>query len=488
MGKHLTGDPRCELSYASLADTVDFMTGPLMLRAGTWQTRAPAPAGDYKNAGYGPQFTFKQFDQVVETLDLVGYDTSENLREAVNALEYMLELARLWHADPLQYYPVWFTVAAAGEDVRRCLVYGGAVQVLSTLATSPFLSDGTGGITVRLTLTRHPFWETPDIETVDTGVVALYPLSLTGGGVNYNLEYPTLAPARLAMVRFYAPTAALDRIWLGIGEAYTGLEANFNALWECEDGSLGTDAETADDAGASGGSYVSVPFTTPELALRLTITPAQAMDVPEACVGKYLILCRCKVAAGVTAGLTLYQGQSATTGIPVAETVYVENTDWRLIELGEFTLPPEGWKDAGPDLGYFLSQIRLQIWAELLAGSGSLALDSLILMPARHMVKLTRPTNYDSNTYPVAVLTRADDVQIGYGYVSDALPGSPFETVFRDFYFPASSGMLVIAAEQNAAHDLAATCQIELSIYARYPTYTFSEAGTLAPLPLGKIQ
>ena len=153
------------------------------------------------------------------------------------------------------------------------------------------------------------------------------------------------------------PGAIINYLWLGFRPENAGL-TNFESLWECEDGTIVDVVDTAlqadvapingvNDAspvGALGNDSLRCTFAVdPTLIERFHVT------VNDVCTaaghadfdhqqGEYLILLRCRIiGAGGVAGV---QMRSGYTGQIIHEEVYVDNTDWHLIPLGNISIPP----------------------------------------------------------------------------------------------------------------------------------------------------
>lgn len=455
----------------------DLLNGVLKLRAGLWATRAAVAEGEFKPAGYGAQFEFKQYGTLSESFELFGEGTVSALRTACYKIDQLLEIARRWHLGQEFTNCVWLEWAGEGENARRALIYNGALEISSTLGASPLQESGY--LNARLTLTRHPFWEASAGEWLNPGA-----LNCTGGYAAITPTWSYTAPARIynSILNGVSGSGTLYRIWAGIRENLAGV-SDFTSIAECEDGTLGTDAALGSESGASPtgsttDNKVTVSFSTVTTnAKRVTISLSTfCSGDTDHMIGRYLVLVRCKAGASTTvalearAGATL-QGDPPDTNRPA----YLDNTSWRLIEAGEVLFPPTG--RSMPSFG-----CELQLWAERISGSGSLTLDAVILIPSRHLLKIEgADCHYVAYTpplpnvsYPVHVYRDPNEQIDATADISSGAADEPLVWEEHDWYLPMGGGLLVIACERETEHVLTDELEPQIYIYPRYATYRSS--------------
>lgn len=461
---------------------LDILGGTLQVKSASWAPASAGPSGTYKHDLFGSQFTFERYGTVTETMELVGVATAADIRTALTTLSQLAEQCRRWHSDPLEDNAVWLYWQADSESAaRRALLYAITIQFASTPGLNPLLDKS--GIHIRLTLTRHPLWE---IEATSTLTQA--GISTLGGKWVASTTATGTAPRRLQSTTIrYEYSAALARVWLGIRPPYEG-NTSFVPLWELEEGVMGTDAAVATEAGVSpvgsvADNKVSVSFATVATnAERVSITPARVTGITDAehMKGRYVVLCRCKVSSG-TVALEMrvgYSGATAANLAPLAP-VYISNTSYRLIELGEAQFPPAGWRTAnGADVSVACAYTQLSIFAERISGSGTLSLDALVLIPATHYVKLEGASIWydvgDSTPYDGYILTHENDITEVIGNVN-ADPSSTVAAVehsAREWYFPMDGGIIVMAGEGDSAHVMDETVTLSLVAHTRWTNFS----------------
>lgn len=469
--------------YAS-APYLDLLTGTFQLIHSSWTTRGPSAEGDFAHSGYGSQFKFKQFAPITETFDLVGQGTPAALRSAKAELEELLEQARRWHGDVYEMQSVWLCVGSEGELRRRALIYHGSTQDLNEKGANPFLSTGQAIETARLrvTICRHPLWE----HYGNNGNFAL-DVSCLGGSTDPTNTGVGVAPGRIEQLKVSGDTTigtALERFWVGIRRADYGV-TSFVPLWECESGTVPADADTAlsadgTDATASPGAGANpnkVEVTYDEkvtLLKRLSIKVGDiiASDYDDM-AGRYVVLLRGKVSAG-TSGIQLRYG---TTSAPDAtfdrcEEVFLDETSWNLIELGEVEIPPHlrlQLATGSADVQYS----ELQIWAEEISGTGTvLSLDCLVLIPAEHYVSATGcEILYSAGSDAYVYTLENDTVQ---GYAEDSSTGAKRllqDLVVRDWYVPTQDYVAIGAAQRNGVSVIDDIMNYTFYVNYRYLTY-----------------
>ncbi len=464
---------RLRLATESRSTIVELMNSYIKTTA-AYGTKTPEQAGSYIYEPFGAQFTFSNLRPLTDTFELAISGPGKDVLDTIDGIQNFLEKIRLFNASDLAAESCWLEWSATGESEKRTLLYSGALSVQSEGDITPMLEKCS--VVGTLSLSRHPLWENTTTKSVSVGVSvsalggALFPTNITGN-----------VPARLSEFRLLStdPGIGLDRAWVGIRRENQGV-ANFEPLWECEDGTpnAGNGAAVVADVTASpgglGNNKVAVTYAGVETLLeRLTITVAQIcaaaghVDYDQQ-QGRYLVLCRCKVSAAGTSGI---QMRSGYTGNVYADEVYVDNTVWRLIPLGHISIPP--WEGAQYGGDAFMYNYRLDIYSEQLTTGHDLELDCLILIPNGHMITLDG-CNIQNNTGDY-VITHEDDTEVAYEYdavnlrVSDAI-----EYGSTDWYLPPGDSVMVFAAEDDTTPDIADTVTAVIPYYPRWMLYRSS--------------
>lgn len=429
-----------KLDNTGQTDKVDLSLPPYIRLSGGWRT-------DYADG------------VTTETLDLAIEGEDDEIMDGVTALDNMAEKARLWHDDPLlpESEAYWLYLKAENETLKRALL----VDLLT-------LPDNSGGMynqllgkdaaVFGLAIQRHPLWEAATSATAGSIVGLLGSVLAFASVAQYGNE-PSRIKLGLSPVSGnpISGSNALKKLWIGIRPHYTTYAA-FDPRLELEDGLLQGGAALATDATASpgGGGNTKVrvaTVSTSGLQYYCSISIAQhdaANDLEYR--GKYLVLLRCKIGAG-TVGVQLRYGNAATYApkVPLDE-VYLTNTNWELVELGEVQIPSlNRIRDS-----INLDQESLLLYAEQVAGSATaLDLDCLILIPSEHMVRVDRAFLYYSAgvNRDIAIVTYPDDEAQAYQY-SELNIGYELEAGFTDFYLPVGGGVLVIAGDHHNGSDI----------------------------------
>lgn len=455
--------------HTATGSKIDLLNGTIKLRRGGWQPKIATPKQSYQAGWYGAQAAFEQFDPVLETLDLLGDDTVANLIAADRALQAMLDRARTWAMDPVQEQALWLEWSTDSEPgagtyaAKRAMIYGGTLQMSQPdQLRGGFLN---GQYYATLALSRHPFWENITAKEI-TGSSK----SLTGGQVTLTSYADGTAPARIPIfiLENTSESTDLSDVWIGIRDEHHGI-TDFEPVWELEDGTAGTDTSAAVDATASGGDKMTCTFgTTATLASRLTMTVGQAIgggtDEIDF-VGRYLVLGRVKVGSSTECGLRLDFGMANDLGYHQGDPVYIDNTAWALVELGEIRIPTEQYRNGTSatyiDPGHF----KIRLMAERLSGSNSLDLDCLILIPSEHMVKVRNAT-----ATKFRILTVENDTRVVQTETQAGLTGSAEWSVI-DWYLPIDPGFLVVAGQRSTGHVLTDTVNLWLYYHPRWFSY-----------------
>jgi hypothetical protein len=462
------------LANVDQSETINLLSGTLKLADKSWVTSSARQIGTYSYSTYGAVWDFDNYDPVLETMELVGDDTTANLRTALNTITEALEESRIFHQHPRRSVtsitsgPVswWLEWSIDGESTKRALIYEGSLDVLQGCGHSPFMQQD--AVLVRLSLLRHPLWEEISYSQDQQLGISCW----VGKDTYTNIAGET--PARLSYLQLSGKgPGGVYRAWMGFREKLAGM-TNFEPLWECEDGSTANGSSVAGVSGSSGGNAIRV------VGPASSLTKYWSMTVDDVCtanshsdyahqMGEYLVLLRCKVNNG-TVGLQLQAGYDDNAAMVPSEEIYISHTSYQVVELGEVKIPPIV-DEVLPSAGY-IANFELQIYAEQVSGTSTLDLDAIALVPNQHFAYLDKALikTIGINFASALVFTRPDGEQGAFGEVTDATLSS-LDYSFRDWNLPVGDSVFVIVGTAESSHSLTETVDLTYRYYPRYLLY-----------------
>jgi hypothetical protein len=417
---------------------------------------------------------------------VIQQTTVANTVIAINNLEKLQEICRRWHSDTNEKDSVWLEWNADGESAKRSLVYDIRLTYPSGPVVSPFGRYKT--LTARLSLNRHPLWESaPPVSGYAIGAVGSQ-VSALGGKQELATTYGTV-PGRIAKTNIFCggtPTDVFSNIWLGIRDPYHGY-TNFQSLYECETGAMGTDTAVDTTAACSPvGSvadnvafcnFATVTTLAKRVSIQITTTLGGANLQYQA--GTYVVLLRCELSEAGTLGLQLRYG---INGAPDAdfiqcEEVYATNEDAHFVELGEVTIPPQGsryeyYTTTFGGSASWIQSIRyteFQIWAEQITNTPEIDFDCIVLIPARHYLKfqdISLPEDSTAWFYCHEDDTNTACIESPLG---TKMPSAEF--VARDWYMPNNGALVVVAAERSTGQFIADAVYGGFEVFHRWLSY-----------------
>lgn len=460
---------------------IDLLTSPWKLIDRSWSTETCKPSVKYDRTTFGHQPSFQYYDYVIESFSVIATDTVANLLYQLKRLEDVLDQIRQYHDRKPASTQWWLEWNVDGEEERRALLYTGQMEYPALVGISPMIECAT--IIVKFTFVRHPLWENAAGTKVDDTINGVQLIPVFDKWVLTNVE--GTAPARIQELDVYVESSLIGtplyEYWIGIRPYHDGV-ANFDGWWQCEAGTIDDAADTSvvGDGTASNSSKQQTDFATDaSLIKRFHV---QTQDVATIIgnevdyIGRYLVLVRAKTTvAGTTIGIQLRSGYSDQI---IHEEIYMSSTSWYLYELGEIEIPPV----SRPEMDYqnWLRSFMLSLYAERLAGTGSLDCDLFILIPTEHFLHVSGSViDYDAaHTMNDQVYTSPDDTLFAIGYtkgtpdtVNDALAITPL-----DWYIPQEGGAVVMVAQSQAQHNHADSYHLEMNYYPRWLSYRYDEA------------
>lgn len=370
-----------KLAFDYAPDEVDFLSGPDPengWRLQSWKAQSGFPVPG------------QRAQPVVERLTMLCDAGSHN---ALAGYFQTLDQARRWApayiADPTvsdvgDYDKVWLHVKMDNESgERRALVRAIGMKWLSNQIAS---ADGApeSRVRVQLDIEREPWWEALSAtswlgQSEASGACVVYDYTNSGAS-------PVVGdvPARIRhmTIRSDATGSRVGRLWIGLrSEDKHNTLDDFEPIWECEDGTPGTDAALAADATASptggGNTKVTVTPGTATWAKRLTITLGDVTSADYNNLGFYLWLLRYKLSAGSStwdAQLRFGYSGMADDDFVRGDIVELDNSSWDYIEMEAKMLPVRGrFYTAVLEVGN-----TVQIWARRTSGGANLDLDCLV--------------------------------------------------------------------------------------------------------------
>lgn len=406
-------------------------------------------------------------------------------RAALNGVITRLEEARRFHATGIDADSIWLRHVTDGETAKRALIYDYSLTPLSRggITQSLDLNDGTISFW-QLAITRDREWEAVTDTTVTTtdisGMGGKWDLTATTGGH---------VDGRITSLKLSDFAGGTNKIWCGIHNPRIGVEFD-NDRWSpvlnLDDIYTGSDTTVVSSGGGLSGNVVETTFATvPDWAFRAysLLHDNSPSDVAHARsnIGRWLVLLRARVesATEVMVRATLSGGEAdyTTTRLNQGPPVFISHTFDRLYEMGEIQLPMWGWRASSfPET---MKQVRLNLEARRVSGTGKLIADAFILIPAEHMFVWTGATVDTAASGDVgAYVETQEDGRIVGVVVSGSEPSETVESIAavtaRDWRFPKEGGVLVIAMERSAnggSTVLTDTCDLSLTMRERWLGY-----------------
>lgn len=358
----------------------------------TWDTTdlsflAGSSGFQLAGGGWLPRVSVEGEPVTEELRLLLERDSVDNLAASMQALAEMQRYAAAYVGDSWSLTPVWLYAQLKNESyTRRALVRRMAYSFAESWYSG--VTAGELNTVISLSLERGAFWES------NGALSGPAKASAAGIVITYNPNSAITVTGDVR-ARFYflevvnkTATTTLDRFWIAIRSANKhGTLANFEPIWELEDGTLYNSAALATGSTASPGT---VPPTTTNVVKAANSSEEKLVMIKMADVtanysdnyGLFLWLLRAKVTAG-TWNVRLrwgYSGQEDDDFV-YGRPVEIASTNWNLYALGVHAMPPRPAKADEVVYGGDNGQASIQVWAETTSGTGSLALDCLVVVP-----------------------------------------------------------------------------------------------------------
>lgn len=465
----------CELTDGTT--TIDFTTASGFELLDTYIPKIATPTGD----GSLPPY-------VVEVLPCRVVDTSDDaLATTLQDMAALMRAAAQYRDDQTQETRVWFHMKLYDElGERRALVR----SINLSPAENWFLhcTTGTDGywIPIEVVIERHPYWERDSArdfpQALPTAAASIaYDHTAAGAAVGAH-DIVGDVDARIRSLSFRPVNVGdkLGQLWMGFRSANKhGTLGNFVNIWECEDGSLVTDAALGPDGTASpggvGNTKVTVTPGTATWALRMRIILADVSANESDNFGDFMWLLRAQVSAG-TWEVQLRFGYTGVTSANLlrSETVEIIDTAWNFFNMGTQIVPIR-------DLHVFPTanlsdswdqEFMIEIWARRTVGAGTLDLDCLCPVPVDEGYAIVDNflIFYDTPiTDSVGIAESPEGTYGAYSTDRDTNGFNAFPTVDAwNFRPPPGDGRLIIVYSQGAASVLSDEISISAGDGGKY--------------------
>lgn len=450
------------LTLGKFGDTIDLHGGDdgIRLTRGGWLPTIPT-----EENGEWP--TRIQESIIV---NLVGA-SHDNIAAILQQINGYFEDARRYVRHPTETIGVYLTHKLTNETgSRESLVLNGQAVPLDSLHSPP-VDPGNFVPRIQIGLERMPFWEGGSGSISGNGV------GTVGGTYDYGSgqSIAGLVPARPSILaaRAGATGYAITKVWIGFKTDESGGDYTaFEPVWECEDGTAGTDTSTRVGGSAySGGYYMQCNFgVDATMATRITI---EVEDVVASASnyqhqrGEYRILLRAVVDTD-SAHVRLRAGFSSSSQWETYGRVKVDGTSFEYYDLGIVSIPGDRSEAS-------LAEFALQIQAEQV-GSAILGLDCLVLIPVDEGEIFIDNANVQDHGSSVENWTRvqkqADDVVVGdnlYDTASTSSVGKSRPDVRpRRWGIPTGAGVMIVAAQRSSSQVITDTLDIVIGYRSRW--------------------
>lgn len=438
--------------------SLNFLTGTFYLSAGGWKLQV-IPTGE---------------DMVWETFLLKSTATDDNIRIALNDLDYLQRRVLDWISEPNAGDAVVLQFANDSEITKEAVILDIHYEVLSMGRMDALMY--TDGLVVQLALLRS-HWENVSQFTSND-------LSINVGGGKWIISRADdgTMPARILEFGVEIDNTIINEFWLGIRPPNSGVNG-FISRWDCEEGVniSANDCEKVSGTASYGTNVMEIDFATEtDLAKRFYVSWGNIAATNFADIrGRYMVLGRIKsnsaageirvqTKAGYCAGADDYREVIGETFIDF------KNTNWFLYELGEVTIPPSS--KASEVTTDFIKQFVFEIWLEEYT-TCTVQFDCLILIPAKHMIKCKASGGvFGLNVGDELLIFSARDGSFSTFAVNNSgliAAASSVESVnnwaapFHNYI----NSVCVVAVQSTTSHSNTGTVNLSLKTYSRFRSY-----------------
>lgn len=441
----------------------------------------------------------------------VAKGTPTQIREAFRDIELLLNKAPLWWEDNTLDEGIYIHIETeSSSSPRRSLIISWQRTDSSEGASDPLL-DKSSMVISDWTITRHHAWEgEPASEFTHSNIA----VSCNTGGAfvgtttNQNADHDGFEaeesadflndgtkPGRIVRTRIAIPQSTggndWDKVWIGM-KPVASVNGTASDKWAAHTvftNAFGMSTIDGDINGAFtsslalNGQCTDIDFTDPSWQARMFNEIPHTHE--DSSRGTYLVLMRLKVeaATNTVARVAMFyswdnpslQGGKADT----YEDIYIDNTDWRMYEMGVIQVPPEGYRTERRGTGNEgLSTLAIGLSAERIAGTGSLYADYAVWIPQEHYLYIGNAKNAGSAGNYTYVYVSEDGEVIGHN--SRGAPDHHYqcEISAKNWHWPADPAkkFIVVAAadmfiEDTEEHNFNKSLDIQVTVRPRYHSF-----------------
>jgi hypothetical protein len=380
-------------------DLLDVATGNILLIDGTYS-----------------QIVSTRGEWVIDKFKTITVgDTDTEVRNAVTALEELLQLGKDWFKYPSLTLSTWLRTKTENETSRRTLVKDWSrIDIPEAGVFDHLITNDNNGVVSEWRITRHPDWEELTAATATaSGMDAngdLYDLKTNETQLNGGTEVGRIAET------FMGETSLTQRareIWIGITESDSTLSSLDTPI--TVSAGVGTYYEkfngTTDVSDGITGSCAQTGFTS----TIATIARRFVNHLEEWEHGQYVLLMRARITGAGEAMMRCetgigYSADFSKIRMEQHPDVYVTSQQWLLYEMGIINIPNMQYRYQNTQLPSSAGegQISFILGAERISGTMELRCDEWILIPYEHFLYVTEMDHEGSEQIAVT-LTHEDD-------------------------------------------------------------------------------
>jgi len=407
----------------------------------------------------------------VITLRVIGSSHNDLATKIQNMAAKLLEVVQDAE-DISSQYNVWLVDQLTNEtNARRAFIFDARIETGDSLH-GPLTDPGNHIAECRLVLQRG-HWEESALSSTGT----LSGISTLGGDDNYATITGDI-PARIDELEYRGEDGGggpLYEFWTGFRTPRFGTVANFVPVWECEDGTNGTDA--SDDAvsepntaspGSGSGAYVEIDFSGDEsLVTRFTVEVEDVTANYGDQGGTFAVLLRTKVGSNTTCRVRLLDGFSSASDWRTQSRVVVDAENWFMYALGTVTIPPAR---INYSISSYLSKYALRLQAERVSGSGSLLCDCFVLVPmSEGFVHVTGgATQYVAADDRPSIVKYFPNGDVTGVALTGGVPVCSLSVDMQRFGLPVGVGTLYLVAQRSTQQILSDTLTVVIDYGERW--------------------
>jgi len=255
----------------------------------------------------------------------------------------------------------------------------------------------------------------------------------------------------------------LYTFWLGIrSEDKHGSDgiSHFEPVWDCEDGDnlSGGDCSDVADSYAHGGYKVNCSFAAASgwhERMRLRVTQVNAWEYAQA--GRFKMLLRCKVVgSGTEVEVYAKSGWVLSDNKHKQDIVTIDNTLYLYQEIGVLQIPYLAADNYG-----------VELWARRTAGSGSLDMDCIVMIPIDEAFISFEGANvlYAADQVKIRVMEK-DSIKVYKHQASGIDAELPFSVA--NWQLPRGDSMFVVAAQRETSQGINDNFALEIAALPRW--------------------